>query len=157
MARAKSSTRNERRFREVSRIVGPGLYDLPLHFQHGLYHLKARAVLADTEIIFAYERCKAWLARAANGIGECECGCGMKMAVHAKNSQGNSVWNLDHDDRNKLFRGILFWRCNLEIAEGDRQRKWSHAAYIDAHEARMKQDAPVTSWQEEFPAPSVLD
>ena len=157
MGRTKRSTRNQRRFREVARIVGPGLYGLPLHLQHGLYHLKARAGLPDAELVLAYQRCRAWLARATNGIGECECRCGTKMAVNAKNAQGNSIWNLDHDDRNKLFRGILYWRCNLEIAEGDRQRKWSHATYIDAHEARVQREVSVIAWQTEFPAPGVLD
>lgn len=147
--RKKRSTRNERRWKEVARIVGPGVHKLPESFRHGLYHLRNRSGLPDPELVLAFNRCKAWLARAKNGVGECEC-CGMKLPIEAVNTRGQSVWALDHDPRTKTFRGILYFKCNLEIAEGDRQRKWAHASYIDAHQARIRSESTERYAANEF-------
>lgn len=149
------STRDSRRWAELEKIVGPGVRQLSISFRHGLYHLRSRSSLADSELVLAYQRCRAWLARTKNGIGECECGCQTKMAVDAKNAKKQSVWCLDHDPLTKTFRGVIHERCNREI--GDGTRKWVHAAYVDAHEARLQQDVPVVPWQTEFPPPSVVD
>lgn len=146
----KRSTRDSRRWKELEKVVGPGIHELPSSFKHGLYHLRNRSGLPDPELVLVFNRCRAWLARARDGIGECECGCGTRMPVDAKNANGNSVWNLDHDGQSKTFRGVLYWRCNLEIAEGDRQRKWAHASYIDAHQARIRSESTESYAANEF-------
>ena len=126
----------------MAEIVGTGLYALPESFRNGLVKLR-RNGLPDSEIVRAYERCGAWLAKAKNGIGECECGCGTKCPVDAVNGQGVSIWHLDHSRVHRKFRGILTARCNHEVGDGDRQRKWSHAEYIEAHEARERREEIV--------------
>lgn len=132
----KRSTRDERRWRQIAAIVGDGLYGLPRSLAHGLYHLKARGGLADDEVRLAFQRCKAWVARAKkNGIAECECGCGMQLPLDGVNRKGQSIWHLDHCKRTKTFRGITYERCNLEIGDGDPSRKQSHADYARAHAA----------------------
>lgn len=160
----KHSTRDERRWRQIARIVGPGLYDLPRSLAHGLYHLKARGGLSDAEIRLAFERCKAWVARAKkNGIAECECGCGMQLPIDAVNRQGQSVWHLDHCKRTRTFRGITHERCNLEIGDGNPGRKQSHADYTRAHalnraDGLMDRARGVVHWLAELQAPgAVLD
>ena len=88
------SNRTDRKVREVARIVG-SLRGLPKFFVNGLYNL-LRAELPDAEIILAYQRCRAWTAKAKQrGYGECEC-CGTRLPVDAVNAQGVSIWNLDH-------------------------------------------------------------
>ncbi len=116
--------------------MGAGLYDLPSFFANGLYRL-LRSGLPDAEILRAYERCQAWAARAKDGIGQCECGCETKRPVNAVNAQGQSVWHLDHDPHRRTFRGVLFERCNRELGDGDRARKFAHASYTLAHESRL--------------------
>jgi hypothetical protein len=85
-----------------------------------------------------------------SGAGQCECPCGMQLPVVAVNGQGQSVWHLDHDPRTKTFRAILFERCNREIGDGDRSRKFGHAEYVLAHEARLAQIADVMQTENEF-------
>ncbi len=131
--------RRERSWAQVERIVGPGLSQLPEFFRTGLYGL-IRSGLPDREIIHAYKRCRAWIKKAKDGFGECECGCGTRMPVNAVNGQDISVWNLDHDRRTKTFRGILYQRCNREVGSGSRARKWAHVNYVEAHEARLRED-----------------
>jgi len=131
-----TQARKKRAWREVARITGAGLYSLPSFFANGLYRL-LRSGLPDAEILRAYERCQAWAARAKDGIGQCECGCETKRPVNAVNLQGQSVWHLDHDPHRKTFRGVLFERCNRELGDGDRARKFAHASYTLAHEARV--------------------
>ena len=155
--RKKRTTRNERRWCEIEKITGP-LDDLPTFFKHGLYHLRNRSSLADSELVRAFERCRAWLARAKkDGAGSCECGCGTRMAVEAVNAKGQSVWCLDHDKRNRQFRGLLFWRCNLEIGDGDRERKMAHASYALAHEARLPEETAFVRDRDEFQATGAVD
>jgi len=134
-SKPETQARRNRAWREIETIVGAGLYELPEFFRNGLYRL-SRGGLADAEILLAYERCCAWMARAKNGVGECECGCGARLPVDAVNSQGQSVWHLDHDPHRKMFRGILAARCNHEIGDGNRMRKWAHASYAHANEMR---------------------
>jgi hypothetical protein len=145
--------RKERGWREVEKIVGPGLLKLPEFFRNGLYRL-LRAELADNEIVRACERCQAWFATAKEtGFGRCECGCDTYRVVNSVNKQGQSVWFLDHDPVKKRFRGILFERCNREIGDGDRQRKWAHVNYVEAHEARMPEETVLVRDGNEFGAP----
>ncbi|HEV2194051.1 MAG TPA: hypothetical protein VGR55_00575 [Candidatus Acidoferrum sp.] len=140
----------------MEHIVGP-LHQLPVFFRNGLYRLW-RSGLSDAELQLAAKRCRQWIARARkNGYGTCECPCGTKLSVDTKNNQGISIWCLDHCEYTKTFRGILHESCNREVGSGDRQRKIGHSNYVLAHEARVQQDAPVITWQEEFPAPGVLD
>ncbi len=139
--------RKERGWRQMAEIVGTGLYALPESFRNGLVKLR-RNGLPDSEIVRAYERCGAWLAKAKNGIGECECGCGTKCPVDAVNAQGNSIWHLDHDKHRKTFRGILFERCNREI--GDGTRKLAHVGYVLAHEARLPSESAFVRDRNEF-------
>src|SRR5438046_2823582 len=93
--KSETRARQERSWRQVARIVGAGLFHLPEFFRTGLYKL-IRGGLADAEILRAFERCRAWLAKAKNGIGECECGCGTKRPVGAVNKQGNrtGTWTM---------------------------------------------------------------
>lgn len=148
-AKRKRTTRNERRWREIEKITGP-LGDLPPSFKHGLYHLRNRADLPDAEIVRAFQRCGAWLARAKNGIGECECGCGTQMAVEAVNARGQSVWCLDHDVHTRMFRGILHQACNREIASGIRERKWAHVNYVESCDARVRAEGSGVYAANEF-------
>src|SRR5438128_12391471 len=74
-SKRETRARQERGWRQVARITGAGLFDLPEFFRTGLYKL-IRGGLADAEILRAYERCRAWLAKGKDGRGECECGCG---------------------------------------------------------------------------------
>jgi hypothetical protein len=146
--------RRNRAWREVSEIVG-SLDGLPPFFRNGLYSL-TRAGLSDLELRLAYERCRAWMARAEkSGAGQCECPCGMQLPVAAVNGQRQSVWHLDHDPRTKTFRGILFERCNREIGDGDRGRKWSHVEYIESHEARLHIEADSV-YANEFQQPGAV-
>lgn len=154
-AKRKKSTRDSRRWAELEKVVGPGIHKLPAFFRHGLYHLRNRSSLPDSELVLAFNRCRAWLARARDGAGTCECGCATRLPVTAKNAKRQSVWCLDHDPLTKTFRGIIHERCNREI--GDGIRKWSHLGYLQAHESRLQPDVPVVQWQTEFPAPGVLD
>jgi len=133
----------------VEKVVGRGLSKLPEFFRNGLYAL-IRAGLPDAEIILAYQRCRAWITKAKkNGYGECEC-CGTRLAVDAVNAQGVSIWNLDHCRHTKTFRGILHERCNREIGDGNRKRKWAHVGYIEAHEARLNNVEHDDVLQNEF-------
>jgi len=66
------------------------------------------------------------------------------------NAQKVSVWNLDHDPHTKTFRGILYQRCNREIGDGNRRRKWAHAQYIESHEARLRLDNSEFVYRDEF-------
>ncbi len=81
-SKRETRARQERGWRQVARITGAGLFDLPEFFRTGLYKL-IRGGLADAEIVRAYERCRAWLAKVKDGAGECECGCGTKRPVDA--------------------------------------------------------------------------
>jgi hypothetical protein len=139
--------RRNRAWREVSEIVG-SLDGLPANFRNGLYCL-TRAGLPDDEIRLAHQRACSWLAKAKNGIGECECSCGTKLPVDAVNSQRQSVWCLDHDPRTKRFRGVLFEQCNREIGDGDRHRKIAHVDYVLANDARLAQ-TDVVQTENEF-------
>lgn len=148
---SETRARRERGWREVERIVGPGLYGLPEFFRNGLYRL-GRSGLSDCELIRAYEVCGGWFAEAKrSGFGKCQCPCGTHLAVDTVNAQGQSVWHLDHDPHTKTFRGILFERCNREIGDGDRERKWAHVNYIEAHEARLPAETVFVG--NEFEAP----
>ena len=149
--------RRNRAWREIEKIVGPGLFDLPAFFKNGLYRLH-RGGLTDAEIVRAFERCHAWVARTMeNGLGECECGCGTKHPVGAVNGQGQSVWCLDHDPSKKAFRGILHQRCNMELGDGNRQRKWAHVNFIEAHETRLPEEAALVRDRDEFQATGAVD
>jgi hypothetical protein len=152
-SKRETRARRNRAWREVQKIVG-SLNGLPASFKNGLYSL-TRAGLPDDEIRLAHQRACSWLARAKNGIGECECSCGTKLPVDAVNSQGQSVWHLDHDPRTKRFRGVLFERCNREIGDGDRGRKWSHVEYIESHEARLHVEADSV-YANEFQQPGAV-
>src|SRR5882762_2924318 len=99
-SKRETRARQERGWRQVARVVGAGLFDLPEFFRTGLYRL-TRGGLPDAEIVRAYERCRAWLAKVKDGAGECECGCGAKRPVDAVNTQGQSIWHLDHDKHRK--------------------------------------------------------
>jgi hypothetical protein len=146
------SNRADRKVREVARIVG-SLRGLPNFFINGLYNL-LRAELPDSEIILAYQRCRAWTAEAKKrGYGECEC-CGARLPVDEVNRQNISVWNLDHDKHSRTFRGVVDQRCNRELGDGNRKRKWSHAEYVEAHESRLRQESEVDLW--EFRTPGAL-
>ncbi len=136
--------------------MGPGLYDLPVFFKNGLYRLH-RGGLADAEIVRAFERCQAWYARAKDGFGECDCGCETKRPVNTVNAQGQSVWHLDHDPHRKTFRGVLFERCNRELGDGDRARKFAHASYTLANEARLPDEAVLVRDRDEFQAAGAVD
>ena len=151
-SKRETRARRKRAWREIEKIVGADLYDLPTFFCNGLYRLR-RAGLSNAVILRAFERCQAWLAKAKDGVGECECGCGTKRPVNAKNAQKQAVWHLDHDPKRKAFRGVLFERCNREIGSGDRERKWNHVAYIEAHEARMAEETALVRDGNEFGAP----
>jgi len=151
-----TQARKKRAWREVARITGAGLYSLPSFFANGLYRL-LRSGLPDAEILRAYERCQAWAARAKDGIGQCECGCETKRPVNAVNLQGQSVWHLDHDPHRKTFRGVLFERCNRELGDGDRARKFAHASYTLAHEARLPDEAVLVRDGDEFQAAGAVD
>lgn len=132
----RASNRRERSWTQVEKIVGRGLSHLPEFFRNGLYAL-IRAGLPNAEIILAYQRCRAWITKAKrNGYGECEC-CGTRLPVNAVNAQGVSIWNLDHDPHTKTFRGVLHQRCNREIGDGNRERKFAHVNYIESHKARL--------------------
>ncbi len=137
--------------------MGAGLFDLPEFFRTGLYKL-TRGGLADAEVSSAFVRCQAWFADAKkNGFfGRCECPCGVRLPVDAKNAQGTSVWHLDHDKHRKTFRGILFQRCNREIGDGDRERKWGHAEYIEANEARLPEETTMVQDRNEFQAAGAI-
>ena len=149
--------RRRRAWREVSYIVG-SLDGLPAFFKNGLYSL-TRAGLPDCEIRRAFERCGAWVARVKDGVGECECGCGTKRPVDAKNAQGQSVWCLDHDGQRKAFRGVLYQKCNTELGDGTARRKMAHASYALAHDARLAEaETALTRDANEFGAAgAVLD
>jgi hypothetical protein len=150
------ANRRERSWAQVAQIVGPGVYDLPDFFKNGLYSL-ARAGLPDSEIVLAFKRCRAWIKTAMkNGYGECECDCGTELPVDAANAQNISVWNLDHDNRTKTFRGILFQKCNRQMGSGDRARKWAHYGYIEAHEARLRQNEGDVVVRDEFQKPGAM-
>jgi len=149
--RRSKPTRRERSWREVETIVGPGLSQLPEFFRNGLYRL-LRAQLPNSEIVRAYERCRIWVAKAKDGFGECECGCGTRLLVGAVNGQSISVWNLDHDKNTQTFRGILYARCNTEIGSGDRKRKWAHVDYVESHEVRLRIDTSEFVCRDEFQA-----
>jgi hypothetical protein len=149
--------RRERGWRQIEKITGPGLYDLPEFFRNGLYRL-SRGGLPNAEIVRAYERCGAWLAKAKNGVGKCECGCETRRRVDSVNAQRNSIWHLDHDKHRKTFRGILFERCNRELGDGNRERKWAHVNYVEAHEARLPEETALIRDGNEFGAAgAVLD
>src|SRR6267154_3042426 len=148
--------RRNRAWREIEKIVGPGFYDLPAFFKNGLYRLH-RGGLTDAEIVRAFERCQAWAARAKDGIGQCECGCETKRPVETVNGQGQSVWHLDHDPHRKTFRGVLFERCNRELGDGDRARKFAHASYTLAHEARLPEETALVRGRDEFQAAGAVD
>ena len=153
-------TRADRRRREVERIVS-SVRGLPKFFINGLYNLR-RAGLPHSEIIRAFERCRAFTARANKngGVGECECGCGAQYPINAVNRQGISVWNLDHCKLTRTFRGVLTSKCNREIGSGDRRRKFAHASYVLAHETRLQieEEAAQQSghWLDEFLQPGAL-
>jgi hypothetical protein len=150
------SNRADRRRREVTRIVG-SLRGLPTFFINGLYNLH-RAGLADSEILCAYQRCRAWTGKAKKTeLGECECSCRTRLPVDAVNAQGKSVWNLDHCKYTKTFRGILFQRCNREIGDGNRKRKLGHASYVEAHEARLRIAESNCEWSNEFQAVGAIE
>src|ERR1700737_3835230 len=100
------ANRRERSWAQVEQVVGSGVYDLPEFFRNGLYRL-LRTQLSNSEIVCAYERCGTLVARAKDGFGECECGCGTRLPIGEVNGQSISVWNLDHDEPTKTFRGIL--------------------------------------------------
>ncbi len=76
--------------------------------------------------------------------------------MDAVNAQGQSVWHLDHDPKTKTFRGILYQRCNHEIGDGDRQRKWAHVEYVESHEARLPTEAAFVGDGNEFGAPGAV-
>jgi len=134
--------RQERGWNEVARIVGAGLFELPSSLKNGLYRLHRE--LSDAEVVLAFARCRAWYAKAkVAGYGECECGCKTRRSISAVNSQGQSVWCLDHDKRTRLFRGVLYQQCNVEIGIGDMRRKMAHAGYALAHESRSPEE---TAW-----------
>ena len=138
--------------------MGAGLYELPEFFRNGLYRL-TRSGLPDAEIMLAYQRCRAWYAKAkVAGYGTCECGCQTKRSVNATNSQDQSVWCLDHDKRTRLFRGVLYQQCNVEIGIGDMRRKMAHAGYALAHESRSPEETALMRDANEFGAAgAVLD
>jgi hypothetical protein len=146
------SNRADRKRREVARIVG-SLRGLPTFFVNGLCNLK-RAGLPDAEIRLAYQRCHLWTAQAKkDGFGGCEC-CGMRLPVSEVNKQNVSVWNLDHCKHSRTFRGVVDQRCNRELGDGNRKRKWSHAEYVEAHESRLRQESGVDLW--EFQKPGAM-
>jgi hypothetical protein len=146
------SNRADRKVREVARIVG-SLRSLPNFFVNGLYNL-LRAGLPNAEIILACQRCRAWTAKAKrSGYGECEC-CGARLRVDEVNKQNVSVWNLDHCKHTRTFRGVVDQRCNRELGDGNRKRKWSHAEYVEAHESRLRQESEVDLW--EFRTPGAM-
>jgi len=155
-SKRETRARRNRAWREVSEIVG-SLDGLPAFFRNGLYSL-TRAGLSDAEIRRAFERCRAWVARVKDGVGECECGCGTKRPVDAKNAQGQSVWCMDHDSQRKMFRGVLYQKCNTELGDGAADRKMAHASYALAHGARLPDEAVFVRDANEFGAAgAVLD
>jgi hypothetical protein len=157
-SKSETRARQERGWREVARIVGAGLFDLPEFFRNGLYRL-TRSGLPKDQILLAYQRCESWHARAKKngGIGECECSCQTRQSMDAKNAQGQSIWCLDHDPHRKVFRGVLYQKCNVEVGDGDRARKFAHASYALAHEARIPEETALVRDRNEFQAPGAVD
>jgi len=80
-SKRETRARQERGWRQVARVVGAGLFDLPEFFRTGLYRL-TRGGLPDAEIVRAYERCRAWLAKVKDGAG------GMRMRLWDETSSG---------------------------------------------------------------------